>query len=95
MIGKGRFHAKVTAEDQDSLLAQRKFERFGDGIEFFDDWLIRQATSTALQVEFVQEAPVAADEVQLSRPYRFELGGYLGSGVGGAQLVWMWMEIAY
>jgi hypothetical protein len=54
----------VPAEEQDALIAERKLDRLGEGIEFFDDWLIRLAKSNSFRVEFVLEAPVGAHEVE-------------------------------
>jgi hypothetical protein len=55
----------VSAEEQDALIAERKLDRLGEGIELFDDWLVRKADSTSVHVEFILEAPVAAHEVEL------------------------------
>jgi hypothetical protein len=55
----------VSAEEQDALIAERKLDRLGDGIELFDDWLIRNVDSKSVHVEFVLEAPVGAHEVEL------------------------------
>jgi hypothetical protein len=56
---------KVPVHEQDALIAQRKSVNLGDGFELFDDWLIRQAGSSTAHVEFVMEAPVNADELEL------------------------------
>jgi hypothetical protein len=55
----------VSAEEQDALIAERKMDRLGEGIELFDDWLLRTAACKSAHVEFVLEAPVAAHEVEL------------------------------
>jgi hypothetical protein len=58
----------VSAEEQDALIAERKSALLGEGIELFDDWFVRQArnsSSKALNVQFVQEAPVSAHEVEM------------------------------
>jgi hypothetical protein len=64
-FNKRRSKGPVPMEEQDDLIAQRKAERLADSFELFDDWLIRQFESTDTHVEFIQEAPVSAEEVEL------------------------------
>eukprot|EP00928_Gymnodinium_smaydae_P007251 TRINITY_DN12616_c0_g1_i1.p1 TRINITY_DN12616_c0_g1~~TRINITY_DN12616_c0_g1_i1.p1 ORF type:complete len:496 (+),score=93.95 TRINITY_DN12616_c0_g1_i1:548-2035(+) len=46
-------------------MEKRKQSCREEGVEMFDDWLARQASSSGLHVEFVLEAPVPANEVEL------------------------------
>jgi len=66
----------MSVEEQDAIIARRKGARLEEGIELFDDWLIRQFSSQDIHVDFVMEAPVAAAEVEL----------HVESGVGPAPL---------
>eukprot|EP00928_Gymnodinium_smaydae_P052882 TRINITY_DN37013_c0_g1_i1.p1 TRINITY_DN37013_c0_g1~~TRINITY_DN37013_c0_g1_i1.p1 ORF type:complete len:814 (-),score=181.21 TRINITY_DN37013_c0_g1_i1:99-2540(-) len=54
----------MSVEEQDSIIAGRKAARLEEGIELFDDWLIRQA-SGEIRADFVMEAPVSAHDVEL------------------------------
>lgn len=56
---------RVSIDEQDELIAQRKAARRHEGFELFDDWLLRQARSQEVKLEFILEAPVSADELQL------------------------------
>jgi len=60
-----RASRKKDVEVHDALIAARKAARLEEGVEFFDDWAIRQAGSEAVHVEVVLEAPVPAAEVEL------------------------------
>eukprot|EP00931_Biecheleriopsis_adriatica_P078584 TRINITY_DN5201_c0_g1_i2.p1 TRINITY_DN5201_c0_g1~~TRINITY_DN5201_c0_g1_i2.p1 ORF type:complete len:813 (-),score=160.83 TRINITY_DN5201_c0_g1_i2:201-2615(-) len=64
-----RLTEMVPVQEQDAMIGKRKFECIEDGFELFDDWLLRQVErtteSTDVHVEFIQEAPVSADEVEL------------------------------
>jgi hypothetical protein len=64
-FNKRRLVAPVSTYEHDVLIAERKAERLVDGFELFDDWLIRQVGSSSAHVEFIQEAPVSAEEVEL------------------------------
>eukprot|EP00930_Biecheleria_cincta_P003731 TRINITY_DN104657_c0_g1_i1.p1 TRINITY_DN104657_c0_g1~~TRINITY_DN104657_c0_g1_i1.p1 ORF type:complete len:878 (+),score=162.68 TRINITY_DN104657_c0_g1_i1:119-2635(+) len=58
----------IPVEEQDALVNERKQRRTQEGIELFDDWLLRQVASsstTKVQVQLVLEAPVPAHEVEL------------------------------
>lgn len=56
---------EVPVSEYDALIARRKLARRADGIEMFDDWLLRHFGSGGAHWEFVFEAPVPADEVEL------------------------------
>lgn len=60
-----RLVGSVPAEEQDMMIAERKALCIEDGFELFDDWLIRQVASANVHVEFIQEGPVSAEEVEL------------------------------
>jgi hypothetical protein len=64
-FNRRRLVGTVPVQEQDALISKRKAERLEEGFELFDDWLIRQFESTSLHVEFIQEAPVSAEEVEL------------------------------
>jgi hypothetical protein len=64
-FNRRRLAASVPVIEQDLLIAERKAERLADGFELFDDWLVRQFEAADVHMEFVQEAPVSADEVEL------------------------------
>lgn len=55
-----------SVEQQDALIAGRKRLRQQQGFELFDDWLLRQVESESVHVEVVLEAPVKADELELT-----------------------------
>lgn len=64
----------VPVEEYDALIAQRKVALAADGVELFDDWLLRQASASlsasaargsGARIEFVVEAPVPPWEVEL------------------------------
>jgi len=55
----------VSEEEQDALIAKRKEQRLEEGIELFDDWLLRQFHAFGEGMHLVLEAPVAAAEVEL------------------------------
>lgn len=55
----------VPHAEHDALIAERKRARLAEGVELFDDWLARQAGSTAARVEVLLEGPVLASEVEL------------------------------
>eukprot|EP00746_Dinoflagellata_sp_MGD_P003254 gnl/MRDRNA2_/MRDRNA2_106312_c0_seq1.p1 gnl/MRDRNA2_/MRDRNA2_106312_c0~~gnl/MRDRNA2_/MRDRNA2_106312_c0_seq1.p1 ORF type:complete len:844 (+),score=147.29 gnl/MRDRNA2_/MRDRNA2_106312_c0_seq1:135-2534(+) len=56
---------QMSVEEQDSLIEERKQCCLAQGIELFDDWLIRQSKSEKLHVNLILEGPIAADEVEL------------------------------
>ena len=59
---------EVPDQEHDALVARRKAKRAREGIELFDDWLLRAAHAAPAcraRVELVLEAPVPADEVEL------------------------------
>jgi len=57
---------EVPEAEHDALIAARKIERRKEGVELFDDWLLRHACcDAAVRVEIVLEAPVPAREVEL------------------------------
>jgi hypothetical protein len=64
-FNKRRLAAPMPMCEQDTLIAERKADRLAEGFELFDDWLIRQAENSIANVEFVLEAPVSAEEVEL------------------------------
>lgn len=58
----------VPVEEQDALVDDRKQRRTQEGIELFDDWLLRQvamSSATNVEVQLVLEAPVPAHDVEL------------------------------
>ncbi|CAJ1414102.1 unnamed protein product [Effrenium voratum] len=57
----------MAAEELDQLLGKRKEDRRREGLELFDDWLIRQVQTGDVPVEVVLESPVPADQVELHR----------------------------
>jgi len=64
-FNKRRLVGSVPVQEQDMMIAERKAICNEDGFELFDDWLIRQVASASVHVEFIQEGPVSAEEVEL------------------------------
>ncbi|CAK9069719.1 unnamed protein product [Durusdinium trenchii] len=58
---------EIPVEEHDALIAKRKEERRAEGIELFDDWLLRHLSSlkAGRRLEIVLEAHVPASEVEL------------------------------
>jgi len=57
---------EIPVDVHDELIARRKLARRVEGLELFDDWLSRQASSSGVSLELVLEAPVPAKEVEMS-----------------------------
>mmetsp|Transcript_49736 Transcript_49736/g.155649 ORF Transcript_49736/g.155649 Transcript_49736/m.155649 type:complete len:697 (+) Transcript_49736:72-2162(+) len=55
---------RIPFTEQDAIIAERKQLRRAEGIELFDDWLLRQATDADVPVEIVVEASVPVWEVE-------------------------------
>ncbi|CAE7941977.1 unnamed protein product, partial [Symbiodinium sp. KB8] len=67
-LNKRRLNGEeVPAKELDALISQRKKVRLKEGLELFDDWLLRQAGSLkeGRRLEVVLEAHVPAREVEL------------------------------
>ncbi|CAE7169042.1 unc-104, partial [Symbiodinium pilosum] len=56
---------RLSVEEQDLLIRQRKEKRRAEGFELFDDWLLHQVGSKDVHVEVILEAPVRAEELEL------------------------------
>lgn len=56
---------RIPFDEQDAIIAERKKLRQAEGLELFDDWLLRHAKSGAVPVELVMEASVPVEEVEL------------------------------
>jgi len=66
LFNKRRLNGEaVPPAEQDAMIAERKQLRMAEGIELFDDWLIRQSRFEGASVRIVLEAPVPAHEVEL------------------------------
>ncbi|CAE7884695.1 unc-104, partial [Symbiodinium sp. KB8] len=55
----------MPVDELDALLERRKAQRRTEGLEIFDDWLVRHIESSNIPIEVVLEAPIPADEVEL------------------------------
>lgn len=53
----------------DAVIAKRKDQRRGEGLELFDDWLVRRykenTTKKSIRVDYVYEGPVPLSQVEL------------------------------
>merc|ERR1719265_3084251 len=62
---RANIKTRMSVEEQDALIENRKLACLSEGIELFDDWLIRHANSQNMHVNLILEAPISADDVEL------------------------------
>mmetsp|Transcript_100696 Transcript_100696/g.323321 ORF Transcript_100696/g.323321 Transcript_100696/m.323321 type:complete len:731 (+) Transcript_100696:3-2195(+) len=56
---------RVPQEEHDALIGRRKLDRLAEGVEFLDDWLLRQVGFEEVHTRVILESPIHPDEVEL------------------------------